>query len=193
MKRKIDRQDILDAGYNLMFTNGYEATGIKEITDEVKIPKGSFYNHFSSKEEFGLEVLQQYADNGELVHKKNFLDKNFKPLERIERFYDQSIKLYEKSGFDKGCMMSNFSVEMGDVNENFRELLDREFQVQESYIIKCIEEGQEDSSIRNDIEAQTLGSFVINSWHGSLVRMKSTASGKPLEDFLSMILTFLKK
>lgn len=73
MKRKIFRKDILKAGRDIMFLNGYNATGIKEITDSIEIPKGSFYNHFTSKEAFGLEVLQNYTDNGINWHKKSLI------------------------------------------------------------------------------------------------------------------------
>ena len=71
MRRKIYKEDILEAGRELIFSKGYNDTGIKDITDMVSIPKGSFYNHFSSKEDFGLAVLQAYMDNGLEVHKKD--------------------------------------------------------------------------------------------------------------------------
>ena len=79
MKRKIYREDIIEAGRSLMFANGYNHTGIKEITEKISIPKGSFYNHFSSKEEFGLEVVKEYMKNGLKVHRKNLLDKSKPP------------------------------------------------------------------------------------------------------------------
>ena len=126
------------------------------------------------------------------IHKEYFLNKKLKPLKRIERFYGSTIDTYRKNGFDKGCIMGNFSAEMADVNENFREVLDKEFRAQESIINECIREGQENGDIRKDISSSTMASFVINSWHGSLVRMKATASSKPLDDFLSMIIQFVK-
>ena len=76
LNRKIHKKDILNAGPQLMFTNGYYATGIKEITESIEIPKGSFYNHFSNKEEFGLEVVKMYCDNGLEMYKSIFYLKN---------------------------------------------------------------------------------------------------------------------
>lgn len=40
---------------------GYHGTGLK-ILESVQIPKGSFYNYFSSKENFGAEVIQYYIE-----------------------------------------------------------------------------------------------------------------------------------
>ncbi len=57
LKRKIHKQDIIQSGYELFYDKGYGVTGISEITEKIGIPKGSFYNHFKSKEEFGIAVL----------------------------------------------------------------------------------------------------------------------------------------
>ncbi|MGB0851536.1 MAG: TetR/AcrR family transcriptional regulator, partial [Bacteroidia bacterium] len=154
MKRRISRQDIIDAGLELMFLNGYHDTGIKDITVKVGIPKGSFYNHFSSKEEFGLEMVRNYMENGLQNHQSKFLDETKSPRERILNFYTSNINwLTNQANFTLGCIMSNFSVEMADINENFRELLSTGFKEQEEVIVKCIEEGQNIGEIRTDVTA----------------------------------------
>ena len=46
----------------MLMGQGYHGTGLQEILDAVNIPKGSFYNYFGSKEDFGAEVIQHYID-----------------------------------------------------------------------------------------------------------------------------------
>jgi TetR/AcrR family transcriptional regulator, transcriptional repressor for nem operon len=41
---------------------GYAAVSIRDITSSVDIPKGGFYNHFSSKEALASAVLSQHFD-----------------------------------------------------------------------------------------------------------------------------------
>ena len=192
VKRKIYKEDILNAGMELMFLNGYNATGIKEITQKVDIPKGSFYNHFNSKEEFGLAVVQQYCNNGFEIHKATLENKDLPPLERLRLLYDNFISQYQEIfTFRMGCIMGNFSLEMADVNEKFRALLEKEFDGLESLLAACIAEGQHLGEINSTTDSQTLAAFVLNSWHGAIVRMKSTASIKPLEDFRNLIFNHL--
>ncbi len=184
VKRKIHREDIIEAGRELMFSRGYSDTGIKDITEKIDIPKGSFYNHFSSKEEFGLEVVSDYMRNGLEVHERNFLDKTKSPKQRILDFYNGYIEWYEDvTNFKLGCIMSNFSTEMADVNDRFRELLSRGFKEQEGVVIQCVKEGQEKGEVDSTLPAELIGSSLVNGWHGALVRMKADASLKPLQDF----------
>ena len=44
------RDQLLVEGYNAFLHNGYHGTGLKEVLDRLRIPKGSFYNYFESKE-----------------------------------------------------------------------------------------------------------------------------------------------
>lgn len=188
MKRKIYREDILAAGKELMFLHGYEATGIKSITDKVGIPKGSFYNHFENKEVFGLEMLNKYCNNGIQFHKTNLLESDLDPMERLQMHYDKMITRYtEKLDCKLGCIMGNFSLEMADVNESFRKILDDKFEDIQQIIATCIEQGQEENVIKSDMDADTMAGFMLNSWHGALIRMKATSSAKPLQDFRKLI------
>lgn len=192
MKRKIFREDILKAGRDIMFLNGYNATGIKEITDSIEIPKGSFYNHFSSKEAFGLEVLQNYTDNGINWHKKSLIQTKKSPLESLQELYSQMIDGYvERGNFDRGCMMSNFSTELADTHPAFRELLNKQFNEIEAILVSTLINAKAKGEINNSIDPNSTGAFILNSWHGALVRMKSTASKKPLRDFYDLIFSHI--
>jgi len=192
MKRKIYREDIIEAGLELMFLHGYNATGIKEITQSIGIPKGSFYNHFSSKEEFGLEVVKFYCDRGLNWHRKELLSGELSPIKRLNAFYSDVIASYENEMDCKlGCVMGNFSLEMADVNESFRALLDSEFNKFEEVITQCLKEAQEKGELGDEIDPALMGGFILNSWHGALVRMKSTGTIKPLKDFKSLIFQHL--
>ncbi|MGZ8158621.1 MAG: TetR/AcrR family transcriptional regulator, partial [Methylobacter sp.] len=61
-KKQINRENLLNQGVALLMEQGYHGTGLKEILDAVQIPKGSFYNYFGSKENFGAEVIQHYIE-----------------------------------------------------------------------------------------------------------------------------------
>lgn len=188
VKRKIYRDDILSAGRELMFLHGYSATAIKDITSKVNIPKGSFYNHFSTKEEFALEMLDSYVSNGVLHFTTVLSNSDKKPLDRIEQLFDEMIEHSTKVNQCKlGCFLSNFSAELGDVNENFRVKLEEGFDILEGLLRSCLEEAQQQNDLDAQIDLASTAGFMINSWHGALVRMKATASDRPLNDFRNLL------
>ena len=64
MDNRSTKQKILDAALDLFSTQGFDATSVSQIADEVGIRKASMYSHFSSKQEIleGLmqEIMKQY-------------------------------------------------------------------------------------------------------------------------------------
>ena len=61
MATKSTRDHLIDTGLKLMHQQGYNATGLTEILKEADVPKGSFYHHFGSKEDFAAAALERYT------------------------------------------------------------------------------------------------------------------------------------
>jgi AcrR family transcriptional regulator len=53
------RDELVDIASTLFYRQGYGATGVKQIIETAGIAKGTFYSHFSSKEEVGLAWLKK--------------------------------------------------------------------------------------------------------------------------------------
>jgi len=60
MATKSPRDHLIDVGVGLMHQNGYNATGLTDILKAADVPKGSFYHHFGSKEDFAAAALERY-------------------------------------------------------------------------------------------------------------------------------------
>jgi TetR/AcrR family transcriptional repressor of nem operon len=61
MTAKSTRDHLIDVGLGLMHQNGYNATGLTDILKAADVPKGSFYHHFGSKEDFAAAALERYG------------------------------------------------------------------------------------------------------------------------------------
>ncbi len=57
-KGELKKKEIIRAAEMLFCRNGYDATGIQEILDELHTSKGSFYHHFVSKEALLEEICR---------------------------------------------------------------------------------------------------------------------------------------
>ena len=61
MARHNVREQIVEAGLKTFLEKGFNACGVRDITDAAAAPTGSFYNHFASKEALGAEIVERYA------------------------------------------------------------------------------------------------------------------------------------
>jgi len=181
------RDTLVQAGLGIMHAEGYTATGIQAIVEEAGVPKGSFYNHFASKEAFGAEVIDAYSGRGQAKLRDILTDRARDPLVRLEAYFDDRIAALRKSGYVRGCLMGNFSAEAADHSPLIRERLAGHFAAWTGPIEACIAEAQAQGSVGSRFPAPLLAGFVMNSWEGALLRMRVEKSDAPLLAFKQVV------
>ncbi len=181
------RNNLVQAGLRMIHAEGYAATGIQSIVDGADVPKGSFYNHFPSKEAFGAEVIDVYSDRGQRKLRDFLCNPDVAPLARLEAYFDDRIEAFRASNYTRGCLLGNFSAEAADHSALVREHLVRHFGAWSSLFEQCISQAQEEGSISDQFSAASLASFLFNSWEGAVLRMRVEKSDAPLIEFKDII------
>ena len=98
MPRHNVREQIVEAGLKTLLQKGFNACGVRDITDAAGVPTGSFYNHFESKEALGAEIVERYASVNS--RHKALKDKTLPPLERLKRHFAGLNQMYPTSAMD---------------------------------------------------------------------------------------------
>lgn len=194
MKRIHNKEDIVQVGLELVLSRGFSATGVEAILKQAKVPKGSFYNFFSSKEEFGLAIIDKYlAEIGE-VFQPIFNDESLPPLERIKKTFETRFSRFEDNGCTKGCLIGNLSLEMSDQHERIRERLEQSLQLWTKALTGLLLQAQEEKAIRGDLDPEMLAESLISSFQGAVLRSKVKKSPEPLKNFINLFFNnFLTK
>ncbi len=161
--------------------------GIQSIVEGAHVPKGSFYNHFLSKEAFGAEVIDAYSDRGQGKLRDCLCNPEVAPLVRLEAYFDDLIEAFRASNYARGCLLGNFSAEVADHSALIRENLAKHFGAWSGLFEKCISEAQEQGTIGNQFSAASLAGFIFNSWEGALLRMRVEKSDAPLIEFKEIV------
>ena len=81
------RERLLDAGVETFHRRGFNGCGVQEITEAAGVPKGSFYNHFASKEALGAAVLDRYWQQRADTTLRILEDGDVRPTERLRRYF----------------------------------------------------------------------------------------------------------
>lgn len=175
-----------------MREKGYHNTGLRDLLKATGIPKGSFYNFFKNKEEFAIKALVHYTDTM-LNHMKRYThNKSLTPLERLRRFYLFTIEVNQNEDCRKGCLINNFSVELGGLSDLLAQASNQQYGRLVAELTRCIQEGQENGEIIRSHRAEELAEFLHNTFFGSLSRTKMARSTEPMELNLKLTFDFLK-
>jgi len=177
-----------------MYLNGYNGTGVQQLADAAGIPKGSFYNYFDSKEDFAIEALQYYVTESCSQARVVFGDTSLTPLQRLRKAFEMKIDEYcHKWKFSLGDFLGNLSQEMADINEKINRALNEQFCYMREPLASILREAQEQGEINARHDPEKLAEFIINSWNGTLIRMKASRSGETFENFMDVLFNILLK
>jgi len=181
------RAKLLSAGLSALHVGGFAATGVDVVAKAAGVPKGSFYNHFGSKEAFGAEVVDLYFERHLDKLRSFFSDDALPPLDRLKAYLDERTAFFASLGCRRGCMMGNLSLEAADHSDLLRAHLAEHFGSWSGIFASCIREAQARGQVRAEADAALLADFLLNSWEGALLRMKAERSTKPLADFKTVV------
>ena len=191
MNTKSTREHLIQVGQDLMHRRGYLATGLSDILKSAQVPKGSFYHHFGSKEDFAGAALDRYIAN-EAKHSAAVLEDSKKtPLRRLRQYFTELIQIYGQTGVIPGCMMGRFTLEIATENPQLREKISNAFQLWQHKIASVIKDAVGKGELPADTNAESLAGFLLNSWEGALLRSQAEKSDTPLEDFVRYALETL--
>jgi TetR/AcrR family transcriptional regulator, transcriptional repressor for nem operon len=177
------KERLLEVGMAMLLERGYNDLGIQSLLKSTGIPKGSFYHHFESKEDFALQVIDLYMTE---VHKGLDLclgDQSCSPLGRVRRFFELSREKYRQEG-NLGCLLGGVGQELSGVNEVFRSKIEWCFSVIASRIAGCLEEARERGEIPATADPAEMANLLLNCWEGAALRSRLRRDPAPLGDVL---------
>ena len=192
MKMKYNKEQIIMEGVRLMMYTGYHNTGIQEILQASNIPKGSFYNFFSSKEDFTLQGIKLYSKQfvGVLdqIENNNILT----PLQKIQTFFDFIIQENKKGEFKYSCLLGNLSLELAGTSEIFASSIDTEIKAWKNKTEKWVVQAQTNNQITSELKPQEVNDFIFDTFYGATVRAKYEKSSAAFEQFLKLTFKLLQ-
>ena len=179
-QKEINRENLLNQGVALLIQQGYHGTGLQEILDAVQIPKGSFYNYFGSKENFGVAVIEHYI-TPYIKQLTDYLETpNSDALSTLRLYLNESIAELERTNFKGGCLLGNLMGEIGDNSDLCRAALQRSLAMYRDVWQLGFSKAQQQGTIRADKTALEMADLWVNAWQGALLRMKVEQSTAPL-------------
>lgn len=178
------RHHIIETGADLIGQKGFGATGINAVLTAAGVPKGSFYHYFSSKNDFGLAVIDSFAEEYDATLDRILNDSRRSCVDRLRAYFDTGFETMTSCEYTRGCLIGNLGQELAGQSEAFRTRLDKVFSGWEKRFERCIAEAQTAGDIDAHVDPADAASFLLSGWEGAILRSKVLKSTEPMERFV---------
>ena len=188
------KERILDAAEEIMLLKSFHSVGLNEILSAVKVPKGSFYHYFQSKEQFGVELLKHYVADATAYKRRALLTAELSedPFERLMAYFDLHIARLMDGGCQCSCLVAKLASEVATFSDDMRAVLADGMREWHGILEKVIVEGQEKGVIRGEINARAAAAMMHDLWMGASQRMQIERSVAPLRAVVLFVRNYLK-
>lgn len=177
------KQRLLDAGLPMLLLHGYNDLGIQALLTATGTAKGSFYHHFQDKEDFALQVVDQYMRAVHAGLDACLGDQGLPPLERIRRFFETIQQNYREEGY-MGCLLGGLGQELSGVSEVFRGKIEQCFSGIAERMEACLEEARQRGEIPTGSDPREMAGLLVNCWEGAALRSRLRRDPEPLNAML---------
>jgi len=192
LSRPSKRSDILREGIPILHRHGYSAASVESITEAAGVPKGSFFNHFGSKEAFAGEAIQAYFAVWEQISRP-ILQSDATAKEKVRLLLEAATGEIGVARSYDGCMIGNMSLEVSNQSEALRQQLSTILERLAEPFETVIRQGQEDGHFVKDVPPEKLARFVVNFLQGVNLRSKVDRNDLALAEFREIVLAHLAR
>jgi TetR/AcrR family transcriptional repressor of nem operon len=167
----------------MLLEHGYHGLGIQPLLDAARAPKGSFYHHFRDKEDFALQVIDQYMHGVHSALDACLGDTRRPPLARVRRFFEVVRQSYRKEGY-LGCLMGGLGQELSGESAVFRHKIEDCFSQIATRTAVCFGEARQRGDLPADTDPRQMASLLVDCWEGAALRSRLRGSPAPLNAML---------
>lgn len=145
------RNQIMAAAIDLFCRSGYDATGVAEICGQAGVSKGAFYHHFPSKKDLFLAIMDQWLQG--LDAQLMALRQPDKPVSQALLDMTDAIGSVFTAASGQLPMFLEFMVQASR-DETVWAATIAPYQAFQSRFAEMLNEGKEEGSIQESMEAQ---------------------------------------
>ncbi|MDQ6793131.1 MAG: TetR/AcrR family transcriptional regulator [Candidatus Dormibacteraeota bacterium] len=195
MPRASVRDELIESAVEVFHARGFNGCSVQDIVEAAGVPKGSFYNHFKSKEALGVEVVRAYtrlvgayleeAGAGEIFSGDGT------PLERIRAYFEAVIEQNVSSGVRKGCLLGNFATELAPHSAEIANAVTDALDNWSAAVARALAQAQEAGELPKDVDVEALGRYLVDGYEGAAARAKLIGDRGPMDEFIRTTFDFL--
>ncbi|AZE88889.1 TetR/AcrR family transcriptional regulator [Pseudomonas orientalis] len=180
------RQTILDRAQAIVGAKGFSAVGLNEILQAAEVPKGSFYHYFTSKDAFGVVLLDTYFDHYVEGMQQVFSQPGMSHYAKLMRYWQAWIDNHTGCTEAGKCLAVKLGAEVSDLSEPMRLALQRGTSRTIELLAMALQHGVQDGSLMLEQPPESLARRLYALWLGTSVMGKITRTTAPFDEALGL-------
>lgn len=181
------RERLLRAGMELFGKKGFNGTGLTEVLAKAEVPKGSFYHHYGSKEDFGVAVIERARDEHLDEMRPLLSDRRLTPLQRLRAMFEKARCECAAAGTNTECLIPKLALETSSLSDPVHTAVRCAYQLWSAMLAQVIREGLDQGEIDRKHDADRLANLLIMLWEGAAIRMQIDRHVGALDDFQAFV------
>lgn len=179
------KRRLLDVGLATLLERGYNATGIQDLLVATGVPKGSFYHHFASKEDFALQVVDRYVAELHALLDQALSETDRPPADRVRGYFERLLALYASQGY-LGSLLGLLGQELAAVNTAFRRRIEGALDGIARRLADALDEARRRGDLPADADPLQTANLILDCWEGAAVRSRVLRGPAPLQAILEL-------
>ncbi len=175
------RRQILDAAQAVIVGRGFAAVGLAEILAAAKVPKGSFYHYFSSKEQFGGELLARYFDGYLGDVEARLAVPGMSAAARLMSVFERWRETQAGDDMQSRCLMVKLGAEVCDLSEAMRAELEAGTTRMLALLAQCLAEGRAAGEFDAALDPAEGAQLLYQRWLGASLLARVQRRSEPLD------------
>jgi TetR/AcrR family transcriptional repressor of nem operon len=182
------RNRLLEHAEAVFRQKGFDGASVQDITRAADVPKGSFYNHFDSKQDLAVEIVHRYAGGTDLSP----LGEGDSPVARLRAYLLGELERTEITGVEFGCLLGTFASDSATAGDRVREAVGEALASRSATLARTIEEGQATGAITARRPAGVLATFLVDVLEGAILRAKTAVGPSTAAEEIDIALDALR-
>jgi TetR/AcrR family transcriptional regulator, transcriptional repressor for nem operon len=171
--RHESKAKFLDAALRVIRSKGYSATRIEDVCEEAGLTKGSFFHHFSGKEELAIAAADYWSEMTSAVFAGAPYHAPSDPLDRLLAYVDFRKAILQGSLPEFTCLVGTMTQEVYGTHPAIREACEHSISSHAATLVPDIEAAMLEHGIQSEWSAESLALFTQAAIQGAFILAKA--------------------